>query len=94
MDAHDPIAYVHFRDIVDEVTDFEESFHDAGQNDLPTWIAAYREVGFDGPMRPDHVPTMYGESNDHPAYETLRRLFALGYIRGLIHSIYGMPMKI
>ena len=89
--ARDAIAFVHFRDIVGTVTDFEESFHDAGQSDLPACIRAYREVGFDGPMRPDHVPTMYGESNERPAYETLGRLFALGYIRGLIHAVYGKP---
>jgi mannonate dehydratase len=89
--ARDAIAFVHFRDIVGDATDFEETFHDAGQNDLPACIAAYKDVGFDGPMRPDHVPTMYGEANERPAYETLGRLFALGYIRGLIHSIYGKP---
>ena len=87
----DAIAFVHFRDIVGDVTDFEETFHDAGQNDLPACIKAYHEVNFDGPMRPDHVPTMYGEANERPAYETLGRLFALGYIRGLIHSEYGKP---
>jgi mannonate dehydratase len=91
--ARNAIAFVHFRDVVGDVTDFEETFHDAGQNDLPACIAAYKEVGFEGPMRPDHVPTMYGESNEHPAYETLGRLFALGYIRGLIHAIYGKPKK-
>lgn len=90
--ARDAIAFVHFRDIVGVASDFEETFHDAGQNDLPACIAAYQEVGFDGPMRPDHVPTMCGESNEHPAYETLGRLFALGYIRGLIHSAYGKPI--
>ncbi len=87
--SRDAIVFVHFRDVVGTVTDFEEAFHDAGQNDLPTCIAAYKEIEFDGPMRPDHVPTMYGESNARPAYETLGRLFALGYIRGLIHSVYG-----
>jgi len=89
--ARDAIAFVHFRDIVGDATDFEETFHDAGQNDLPACIEAYKEIGFHGPMRPDHVPTMYGETNEHPAYETLGRLFALGYIRGLIHSIYEKP---
>lgn len=92
--ARDAIAFVHFRDVIGDVTDFEEAFHDAGQNDLPACIEAYKEVGFDGPMRPDHVPTMYGESNEHPAYETLGRLFALGYIRGLIHAVYGKPQAL
>jgi mannonate dehydratase len=87
----DAIAFVHFRDVIGDVTDFAETFHDAGQNDLPACIAAYKDVGFDGPMRPDHVPTMHGETNERPAYETLGRLFALGYIRGLIHSAYGKP---
>ena len=87
----DAIAFVHFRDIVGNASDFEEAFHDAGQTDLPACIQAYKEVGFDGPMRPDHVPTMHGETNERPAYETLGRLFALGYIRGLIHAIYGKP---
>lgn len=47
--------------------------------------------GYAGPMRPDHVPTMHGESNDRRAYGTLGRLFAIGYIRGLEDSIYGKP---
>ncbi len=89
--SRDAIAFVHFRDVLGDVTDFEETFHDAGQNDLPACMVAYKEVGFEGPMRPDHVPTMFGESNSKPAYETLGRLFALGYIRGLIHAIYGKP---
>ena len=37
-------------------------------------------------MRPDHVPTLAGESNTRPGYETLGRLFAIGYIRGLEQS--------
>ena len=91
--ARKAISFVHFRDVVGDVNNFEETFHDAGQNDLPACIVAYKEINFDGPMRPDHVPTMHGESNEKPAYETLGRLFALGYIRGLIHAIYGKPKR-
>jgi mannonate dehydratase len=42
-------------------------------------------------MRPDHVPTLEGELNSRPGYETLGRLFAIGYIRGLEQSVYGHP---
>ena len=42
-------------------------------------------------MRPDHVPTLAGEPNNRPGYETLGRLFAIGYIRGLEQSAYGHP---
>ncbi|MGO4256614.1 mannonate dehydratase [Marmoricola sp. RAF53] len=87
--GRDHIAFVHFRDVIGTFDDFRETFHDEGQTDLPECMRAYAEVGFAGPMRPDHVPTMAGESNERPGYETLGRLFALGYIRGLHQSAYG-----
>jgi mannonate dehydratase len=77
------IAFVHFRDVRGTAGDFVETFHDDGPTDMAACLRAYDEVGFTGPIRPDHVPTMYGESNAAPGYETLGRLFALGYIRGL-----------
>jgi mannonate dehydratase len=52
---------------------------------------AYYDIGFAGAMRPDHVPTLAGEPNNRPGYETLGRLFAIGYIRGLEQSSYGHP---
>ena len=36
-------------------------------------------------------PLCTARSNERPAYETLGRFFALGYIRGQIHAIYGAP---
>lgn len=87
----DGIAFVHFRDVIGTATDFRETFHDEGQTDLPECMRAYAEIGFSGPMRPDHVPTMYGESNARPGYETLGRLFAIGYIRGVEQAAYGRP---
>ncbi|MCU1413081.1 MAG: Mannonate dehydratase [Microbacteriaceae bacterium] len=83
----DRVAFVHFRDVVGTADDFVETFHDAGQTDLAACMQAYYDVGFSGPIRPDHVPTMAGESNERPGYATLGRLFALGYIRGLEDSI-------
>ncbi|WP_426518583.1 mannonate dehydratase [Diaminobutyricibacter sp. McL0618] len=85
------IPFVHFRDVKGTVEKFEETFHDAGQTDLPECMRAYHEIGFEGPMRPDHVPTLAGESNQRPGYETLGRLFAIGYIRGLEQAAYGHP---
>ena len=83
------IAFVHFRDIRGTRDDFVETFHDEGQTDMPECMRAYRDVEFGGPMRPDHVPTMAGESNDRPGYAALGRLFALGYIRGLEQAVFG-----
>ena len=85
------IPFVHFRDVKGTVEEFRETFHDAGQTDMAECLRAYHDIGFEGAMRPDHVPTLEGESNDSPGYETLGRLFAIGYIRGLEHAAYGHP---
>lgn len=87
--ARKAIKFVHFRDVKGTAEDFVETFHDEGQNDLTECMRAYAEIEFSGLMRPDHVPTMEGESNDRPAYGTLGRLFAIGYIRGLEQAMYG-----
>ena len=54
-------------------------------------MRAYRETGFDGVLRPDHVPTMAGDSNDTPGYSALGRLYAIGYIRGLQEKLGSSP---
>lgn len=77
------IKFVHFRDVSGTPEHFYETFHDDGPTDMYACMLAYEEVGFDGPMRPDHVPTLAGETNARPGYETLGRLLAFGYITGL-----------
>lgn len=86
----DKIAFVHFRDVRGTADSFIETFHDEGQTDMAECMRAYHEVGFTGPMRPDHVPTLAGEANDLPGYGTLGRLFAVGYIAGLREAVYGI----
>ena len=80
------IKYVHFRDVRGTPHSFAETFHDNGPTDMAAAMRAYREIGFDGPMRPDHVPQMVGEDDGEPGYTMLGRLFAYGYIRGLMHA--------
>lgn len=80
------MKYVHLRDVRGTAESFVETFHDNGPTDLAESIRLLKEVGFKGPIRPDHVPQLEGESNDHPGYTMLGRLFAFGYIRGLIHG--------
>lgn len=60
------IRFVRFRDVRGTPERFVETFHDGGQTDMRAAMAAYAEIGFDGPARTDHVPTMFGESNDRP----------------------------
>ncbi len=84
--AQGKIHFVHFRDVRGTPDSFVETFHDEGQTDMVAAIRAYADVGYRGPMRPDHVPTLAGEENGAPGYELLGRLYALGYIKGLIES--------
>jgi mannonate dehydratase len=85
------IRYVHFRDVRGTRERFVETFHDNGPTDMAAAMRAYREIGFDGPMRPDHVPQLVGEEDGPPGYTMLGRLFAFGYMRGLMHAIEGRP---
>ena len=80
------IQYVHFRDAKGTAEEFAETFHDNGPTDMAAAIRALREIGFSGPIRPDHVPQLEGEDHGEPGYTMLGRLFAFGYIRGLIHG--------
>jgi mannonate dehydratase len=82
------IFFVHFRDVRGVPASFVETFHDDGQTDMFACMRAYAEIGFEGVLRPDHVPTLYGEPNDKPGYETLGRLFAVGYVTGLREAAY------
>ncbi len=81
------IHFVHFRDVRGTPEKFVETFHDDGQTDMAAAMRTYRTIGFAGPMRPDHVPTMEGEENLTPGYDVLGRLFAVGYIRGLAEAV-------
>jgi mannonate dehydratase len=80
------IAYVHFRDVRGTAESFVETFHDNGPTDMPAVIRALRDFDYSGPIRPDHVPQLVGEDKGEPGYTMLGRLFAFGYIRGLLDA--------
>ena len=83
------IHFVHFRDVRGTPERFVETFHDEGQTDMLACMRAYRDVSCEGVCRPDHVPTMEGDSNDRPMYSSIGRLFAIGYLKGLREAVYG-----
>jgi mannonate dehydratase len=82
------IFFVHLRDVRGTVENFVETWHDEGQTDFLACLEAYKEIGFDGVLRPDHVPTVAGDSNTQPGYSAYGRLYAIGYIRGLRDAVY------
>lgn len=81
------IFFVHIRDVTGTPDNFRETFHDNGPTDMFRMMKAYKETGFDGPLRSDHVPTMYGENNEHMGYEMKGNLFGIGYIKGLMDAL-------
>ena len=87
--AQNKIFFVHFRDVRGTPEKFVETFHDDGQTDMLACLKAYRDVGFEGVCRPDHVPTMEGDVNDRPGYSSIGRLFAIGYLKGLREAVYA-----
>jgi mannonate dehydratase len=80
------IQFVHFRDISGTREDFTETFHDEGPTDMPGMLRLYHELGFRGPIRVDHVPSMAGEENRPHGYALLGRLFAVGYMKGILDT--------
>jgi mannonate dehydratase len=83
------VFFVHFRDVRGTPEKYVETFHDDGQTDMLACMQAYRDIGFEGVLRPDHVPTMEGDSNDNPSYSSIGRLFAIGYVKGLRQAVYA-----
>ncbi|HEV2349236.1 MAG TPA: mannonate dehydratase [Terriglobia bacterium] len=80
------IFFVHFRDVRGTREHFVETFHDNGPTDMVQMLRIYGESGFDGPMRPDHAPTMEGESNAQPGYAMVGKVFAFGYMKGIMKA--------
>ena len=83
------ISFIHFRDVRGVPSKFHETWHDAGQTDMLACMKAYRDIGYDGVLRPDHVPTVEGDSNANAGYSSFGRLYAIGYIRGLQQAVYA-----
>ena len=82
----DKIKFVHFRNALGNKENFRETFHDNGQLDMGALIRLYKECKIDVPIRVDHVPTMAGETVKNAGYDALGRLFAIGYLKGLLEN--------
>jgi mannonate dehydratase len=78
------IFNVHFRNIRGRFLDFRETFIDDGDVDMLEAMRVYHEVGFDGMMMPDHVPSIAGDPRGAQAFA-----FTFGYIKALIASLAG-----
>ncbi len=83
----DKIMFVHFRNTTGVKTDFRETFHDNGDIAMADIMKLYKKCGVDVPIRVDHVPTMAGEKTKIAGYDALGRLYAIGYLKGILEAI-------
>lgn len=81
------IFFVHLRDVQGSKERFHETFHDDCPTDLSDMLRVYGEIGFRGPMRPDHAPTLDGEDNSKPGYSIGGKVFAVGYMKGVMDAL-------
>ncbi|MBQ9112555.1 MAG: mannonate dehydratase [Clostridia bacterium] len=83
----DKIYFVHFRNTKGEPEHFRETFHDNGDIDMASLMKTYIQNGVNVPIRVDHVPTLAGEQSTLAGYDALGRLFAIGYLKGILDTV-------
>ena len=83
----DKIFLVHFRNTSGVPEHFRETFHDNGELDMARLMKTYIKCGVNVPVRVDHVPTMAGEQSTLAGYDALGRLFAIGYLKGILDAL-------
>lgn len=83
----DKIFFVHFRNAAGNKYNFRETFHDNGELAMPDLIRLYKRLGIDVPIRVDHVPLMAAEKQETAGYTALGRLYAIGYLKGILETV-------
>jgi mannonate dehydratase len=54
-------------------------------------LKTYRDIGYKGFIRVDHVPQLATEGGDTQGYGLVGHTFAIGYLKGLMEPIFGRP---
>jgi mannonate dehydratase len=83
------IHFAHCRNIIRTAEkSFQESAHlsSAGSLNMVEVLRAYREVGFVGPMRPDHGRMIWGETG-RPGYGLYDRALGATYLNGIWETL-------
>lgn len=90
----DKIFFIHFRNAVGDKYKFHETFHDNGNIDMADIMKLYHSLNINVPVRVDHVPLMAGEQQETAGYTALGRLFAIGYLKGIMESCGAINKEI
>jgi mannonate dehydratase len=74
------VFYIHYRNVVGSLPKFREAFVDNGDIDMFKAMKLWKDVGFDGPMMPDHYAHMVGDT----AYGHRARAHGVGYMKAMM----------
>jgi mannonate dehydratase len=80
------IFNVHFRNIRGRRDSFQEVYPDEGDVDMFRAMEAYKQVGYNHMIMPDHVPFHPDDPGGLQAFA-----FAFGYIKALIQAVDAAP---
>ncbi len=87
------LFFIHIRDAEGDKFRFKETFIDAQEGFVPDMLLHYHTCGFEGPIRSDHAPAMYGETQKDfkggtsVGYQMLGHIFSNGYIKGCCQAL-------
>jgi mannonate dehydratase len=79
------IFFVHFRNVrgtIPSAGGYEEVALDDGDMDMFKVLKTLKEVGYEGALSPDHMPTLVGDEKGRAMLA-----FAIGYIKALISAL-------
>jgi mannonate dehydratase len=76
------IFNIHFRNIRGHRDDFREVYPDEGDVNLFEIARILRDVGYDGMLMPDHVPSHPDDPHSLQAFA-----FAIGHIKGILQAL-------
>lgn len=87
------VFFIHVRDVDGNKYRFKETFIDTHKGFVPDMLLHYHSCGFEGPIRSDHAPAMYGEvqkkfeGGTNVGYQMLGHIFSNGYIKGCAQAL-------
>ncbi len=86
--SRNKIFFVHFRDVAGTKEKFHETFHDNGPTNMVRMLEIYSKAGFNGPIRPDHAPTIEIDKNDtRSGYTMGGKVYAFGFMKGIMEAL-------
>jgi mannonate dehydratase len=76
----DRIVYIHLRNVRGHVPNYQETFIDDGDLDIPRALRILYANGYDGVITPDHAPLLTCAAPWHAGMA-----YAMGYLRAAMH---------